>query len=281
MGMGYSTMATVHTLPSQKPSCFYDRMLIKTNELANHSPCSECAMTPSGKCIHFEGCSECTNYQIEKLLRCQNCCEAMLNQYPPSCSKDCSRKQKTNVPSAKCDLCGNYLKRRCTSCKSNTEYRKAKEEFKTRVRVFIIALSSVSTNPFKRPCSHCRLCTKCSLTLTKGHRERGICGKCKRSSPSQHSHKSAIVAPSSPTSLPSNTKSPQKSSPESPEPSLLKKRLPGFDSLIAGLPPPQKSTKLLPLSSPHCVQETTEHLPSIRSWCLFDFLLPVVDNRFR
>ena len=184
------------TLNSTQAS-FLPRILqISNGELL--FPCSECIGSKI-KCNHLEKCSECTIYQIEKLLRCENCCTNLLGSYPNPCSGDCNRNNITQNVSAKCDACSGPLRKKCKGCKKSPEFVAAKTNLKKFVRIFITCIHSVKGSSI-RPCSHCRLCIKCKQTLTKGHRERAVCSNCKAANNSSATSQSQSPSPT-PTKL--------------------------------------------------------------------------------
>jgi len=167
-------------LDSQKPSAFFPRLLQVGSQTPLSWPCTICPQGTTkntSKCEHIEICTECSNYQIEKILRCQSCCQGILGQFP-SCGSKCSRATVTQKSTARCDTCGLALRKRCVSCKKDPAYVAAKQQLKSQVKVYVTAVSSLKAVDI-RPCSHCRVCVSCKNSLTKGHRERGICNSCK------------------------------------------------------------------------------------------------------
>lgn len=167
-------------LNSAQPSSFSPRILQIADSPDNFSsPCPTCDTDGDKGCAHYEKCSECTIYQIEKVLRCEDCCSKIIKSYPPFCSDNCNRKNFTQNVSAKCDICNGPLRKKCTSCKTNGAFQTAKKKLKLYIRIYVTAIESIVGAPKIRPCSHCRVCVRCNSTLTKGHRERAICSGCK------------------------------------------------------------------------------------------------------
>merc|ERR1712137_930080 len=236
MGQSYSfnfinMPESLFKLDSQKPSAFFPRLLQVGSQTPLSWPCTTCPQGTTkntSKCEHIEICTECSNYQIEKILRCQSCCQGILGQFP-SCGSKCSRATVTQKSTARCDTCGLALRKRCVSCKKDPAYVAAKQQLKSQVKVYVTAVSSLKAVDI-RPCSHCRVCVSCKNSLTKGHRERGICNSCKSKNNSANS--SPVLTP---------VLSPVSSPVESPESSPLQ---------LTSSPVPLNKEELIPTPPP-------------------------------
>jgi len=173
-----SDMRLIKLQPTQKH--FSSRLLQVSKTLKMPWPCTKCEPEDalSMKCDHIEKCSECTIYQIEKLMRCETCCQQILGFIPPFCGSSC-KASRTTYKSTPCNICSGTLRRSCASCKNTDWFKNSKGALKSHVQMYITALDSITMFPALRPCCHCKFCVRCNTAVSKGHRERNVCLKCK------------------------------------------------------------------------------------------------------
>ena len=135
-------------------------------------------------CKHLEQCTECREYQIEKIFRCPECCKAFLDHVPEHCSETCSRREFTQKSTALCGICNSHLQKECKMCKRSQIFRHVKNSLKKRVFVFVRSPPTVSAHD-NRPCSHYALCKYCNKNIARGHKGNSVCKLCRNQGSSQ------------------------------------------------------------------------------------------------
>lgn len=131
-------------------------------------------------CDHMKQCTECRDYNIEKISRCEHCCNKILNEFTSGCSSDCLRNEQTVKASALCLLCGNHLRKEARCCKNSSQLKHIKKKLRKHT-VVLVQDSALVLNPrvTDRPCSHYTLCQYCKKSIIKGHRSNTACKECK------------------------------------------------------------------------------------------------------
>ena len=125
-------------------------------------------------------CTECRDYNIEKISRCENCCNKILKEFTSGCSTDCLRNEQTVKASALCLLCGNHLRKEARCCKNSSQLKHIKKKLRKHT-VVLVQDPALVLNPkvTDRPCSHYTLCQYCKKSIIKGHRSNTACKDCK------------------------------------------------------------------------------------------------------
>ena len=143
-------------------------------------------------CSHMEQCTECREYQIEKLFRCVNCCNTILNQTQHYCGESCGRREVTIKSTALCCVCKGHLQKECKACKKGATFKIAKKAFKKRLFLLVRSPALLSEQD-NRPCSHYALCKHCNLNVARGHKGNSVCRSC-RSCPSYKTNGTIVAS---------------------------------------------------------------------------------------
>lgn len=131
-------------------------------------------------CGHMIQCTECRDYNLEKMMRCENCCMKILNEFPPGCGPNCPRNTFTVKASALCAICGSHLRKEARCCKSTSSMKECKKKLRSKITVLVQKPSLIENpTPKDRPCSHYTLCQQCKSSITKGHRSNTTCKVCR------------------------------------------------------------------------------------------------------
>jgi len=138
---------------------------------------SSCIRT---SCKHLEHCTECRDYQIEKIFRCELCSVKLLGFFPDYCSNTCARRSVTRKSSALCSLCNAHLRKECKTCKGTIAFKRFKQSLKGLIYTLVRAPFTVGPQDF-RPCAHYGLCKLCNKNIAKGHKGNSICHACRDS----------------------------------------------------------------------------------------------------
>ena len=128
------------------------------------------------KCQHLIQCNECSDYQIEKLYRCPNCCKDIIGSFPPFCASTCSRKKQTE--GVLCQICQNSIRKGCSTCKNTFTFKQTRQILRDVVVVLVRNPNSLSKE-FLRPCSHYSMCRICSVNICKARKKSAICPSCR------------------------------------------------------------------------------------------------------
>lgn len=132
------------------------------------------------ECGHMIQCTECRDYNLEKLMRCEKCCTEILGFFVGGCSPSCLRHTSTVKASALCAICGSHLRKEARCCRSSDTLKKCKHQLRTTVTVLVQRPTLIKNpSPKDRPCSHYTLCQHCKKNVTKGHRSSTSCKICK------------------------------------------------------------------------------------------------------
>merc|ERR1712137_510350 len=126
-------------------------------------------------------CTECRDYNLEKIMRCQKCCSDILGYFVEGCSSDCPRNVSTVKASALCAVCGSHLRKEAKCCRASDSIKQCKKLLRSSMTVFVQrpALIPSPSQKEDRPCSHYTLCQFCKSNVTKGHRSSTACKICK------------------------------------------------------------------------------------------------------
>jgi len=132
------------------------------------------------KCGHMIQCTECRDYNLEKIMRCQKCCRDILGYFVEGCSPQCPRNIPTVKVSALCAVCGSHLRKEAKCCRSSESIKQCKKLLRSCMTVFVQHPSLISSpTQNDRPCSHYTLCQFCKSNVTKGHRSSTACKVCR------------------------------------------------------------------------------------------------------
>ena len=127
-------------------------------------------------------CTECRDYNLEKMLRCERCCIEIVGIFPSGCSPNCPRNSTTVKATALCAVCGSHLRKEARCCKSSPLLKECKKKMRRYITVLVQNPSLIkSPTPQDRPCSHYTLCQFCKNSVTKGHRSSTACKLCRTS----------------------------------------------------------------------------------------------------
>lgn len=125
-------------------------------------------------------CSECRDYNIEKVLRCEKCCIEITGTFVGGCSPTCLREEETTKVSALCTICSSHLRKEARCCKNSKELAKCKKIIRNKTIVFVQSPNIINNpTPKDRPCSHYTLCQYCKNAIVKGHRSSTACKTCR------------------------------------------------------------------------------------------------------
>ena len=125
-------------------------------------------------------CTECRDYNIEKVLRCEQCCRSVLGYFIEGCSPACPRNEETTKVSALCSICNSHLRKESRCCRYTKTLTACKKLIRAKTVVFVQNPSVVENpTPKDRPCSHYSLCQHCKKAIVKGHRSSTACKDCK------------------------------------------------------------------------------------------------------
>jgi len=172
---------------------FLDRRLYATrgSHIGSYIECTICFRTCrviaeksslALECGHMIQCTECRDYNLEKILRCENCCSRVLSYFPGGCSTNCPRNTETIKASALCVVCSSHLRKEARCCRQSNIQKQCKKQLRSCMTVLVQRPSLIpNPTPKDRPCSHYTLCQFCQSAITKGHRSSTACKACRKS----------------------------------------------------------------------------------------------------
>uniref|UniRef100_A0A7S4ML02 RING-type domain-containing protein n=1 Tax=Vannella robusta TaxID=1487602 RepID=A0A7S4ML02_9EUKA len=131
-------------------------------------------------CGHLIPCTECRDYNIEKVLRCESCCRGITGKWVEGCNESCPRFEETTKVSALCSICSSHLRKEARCCRNTPPMGICKQKIRSKTAVFVQNPKLVKNpTPKDRPCSHFSLCQFCKKSIVKGHRSSTACKSCK------------------------------------------------------------------------------------------------------
>jgi hypothetical protein len=139
-----------------------------------------CGSVATIECGHLLPCSECRDYNIEKVLRCERCCNHIIGDFVKGCSPTCHRNEETNKTSAMCVICDSHLRKEAKCCRASSKIANARHAIRSATFVLVeLPPQKEHPTPKDRPCSHFSLCQYCKSSIIKGHRSNTACKNCK------------------------------------------------------------------------------------------------------
>uniref|UniRef100_A0A7S4MFE0 Uncharacterized protein n=1 Tax=Vannella robusta TaxID=1487602 RepID=A0A7S4MFE0_9EUKA len=134
------------------------------------------------ECGHMIQCTECRDYNLEKIMRCEKCCKDIIGYFQEGCSPDCPRNTSTVKASALCAVCGSHLRKEAKCCRGSDNLKQCKKQLRACMTVLVQRPTLIDNPTAKdRPCSHYTLCQFCKSSVTKGHRSSTACKRCRTS----------------------------------------------------------------------------------------------------
>lgn len=132
------------------------------------------------QCGHMIQCTECRDYNLEKIMRCEKCCRDILGCFIEGCSENCARNTSTVKASALCAVCGSHLRKEAKCCRGSDSLKETKKLLRSCMTVLVQRPTLIKNpSPKDRPCSHYTLCQYCKTSVIKGHRSSTVCKVCK------------------------------------------------------------------------------------------------------